>query len=268
MFRPISLVICALKANTVRQSIRTIRGIFMELTLDSAFSAGGLVGHTSYLLLVLSMVMVRMSLLRILVILSALCGITYDLVWLKDPVGVFWETLLVVVNVVQLAITWQQNRSARFSQEETAFMQLHLAALSLSKRRKLLNQGIWISGETGTELTTQGQAVNQLIYLAQGQAIVIAGGREVAICEQGASIGEMTALQGEAASATVRTSRVSRYWAIDATALRDLIKKYPDIGTALESSFAVNMRDKLVRSNQFIMDAGGVRNPDSVTKSP
>ncbi len=77
----------------------------MDLTLKSAFLTGGMVGHLSYVLLVLSMVMRRMSLLRMLVIASAFVAITYDWFWLKDPVGVFWETLLVLVNIVQLSIT-------------------------------------------------------------------------------------------------------------------------------------------------------------------
>ena len=54
----------------------------MELTLESAFSVGGLVGHTSYLLLVVSMLMRRMFWLRVFVIASAIVAITYDAVWL------------------------------------------------------------------------------------------------------------------------------------------------------------------------------------------
>lgn len=233
----------------------------MELTLESAFSTGGLVGHFAYMLLVLSMVMRRMFLLRIFVILSALVAIAYALFWLKDPIGVFWETLLVVVNAVQLSITWHQNRSARFSDEEKVFMQGHLPSLSLSDRRKLLNRGIWISGEIGAELTTEGQPVRHLVYLASGQALVISGGRAVAVCEPGAFIGEMTALRGEPASATVKINQPARYWAIEAEQLRELVKKNTEIGVALEGSFARNMRDKLVRSNKFIQDSGGVISP-------
>ena len=206
-----------------------------------------MVGHLAYLLLVLSMVMRQMYLLRILVILSASIAIAYALFWLKDPIGVFWESLLIVVNAVQLAITWHQNRSARFSEEEIVFMQGHLPNLSFSDRRKLLNRGIWISGEIGTELTTQGQPVDHLVYLASGQALVISGGHPVAVCEP--------------ASATVKVNQPARYWAIEAEQLRNLVKKNTDIGVALEGSFARNMRDKLVRSNKFIQDSGGVTSP-------
>ena len=220
-----------------------------------------MVGHFAYLLLVLSMVMRQMYLLRILVIVSASIAIAYALFWLKDPIGVFWESLLVVVNAVQLAITWHQNRSARFSEEEIVFMQGHLPNLSFSDRRKLLNRGIWISGEIGTELTTQGQPVDHLVYLASGQAMVISGGHPVAVCEPGTFIGEMKALRGEPASATVKVNQPARYWAIEAEQLRNLVKKNTDIGVALEGSFARNMRDKLVRSNKFIQDSGGVTSP-------
>ena len=233
----------------------------MDLTLESAFSTGGMVGHLSYVLLVLSMVMRRMSLLRILVIASAFVAICYDWFWLRDPVGVFWETLLVLVNIVQLTITWHQNRSARFTEEERVFMDGHLPNLSMAQRRKLLNQGLWISGEKDSPLTEEGVPVSHLYYLADGQALVSSGGHAVAVCEPGTFIGEMTAMHGDPANGTVKLIRNSRYWAIDAQRLRDLVSKDPEIGTALESSFARNMRDKLVRSNRFILESGGVRRP-------
>ncbi len=233
----------------------------MELTLESAFSTGGMVGHVSYVLLVLSMVMRNMTLLRILVIMSALVAICYDWFWLKDPVGVFWETLLVLVNIVQLSITWYQNHSAHFSAEEAEFMQGHLPNLSMSERRKFLNQGLWIEGEPGTVLTQQGEPVENLVYLAMGQAMVMSAGRVVAVCEPGAFVGEMTVLEGAPASGTVKLNQKARYWMIEAENLRNLVKKHPEIGNALEGSFARNMRSKLVRSNKFIVDSGGVQNP-------
>ena len=233
----------------------------MELTFESAFSTGGMVGHASYVLLVLSMMMRSMFWLRVLVIMSAFVAIAYDWFWLKDPVGVFWETLLVLVNIVQLTITWHQNRSAQFSDEERAFMDGHLPSLSMAQRRRLLNHGMWISGDKDTQLTEEGEPVSHLVYLADGQALVSSGGKPVAVCEPGAFIGEMTALHGDPANGTVKLIRHSRYWAIEAQQLRDLVGKDGEIANALESSFARNMRDKLVRSNRFILESGGVRKP-------
>lgn len=82
----------------------------MELTLESAFSSEGALGHFAYLLLVSSMLMRRMFWLRLLVIASALVAIAYSALILTDPVSTFWETLLVIVNIGQLSLSWWQDR--------------------------------------------------------------------------------------------------------------------------------------------------------------
>ena len=59
----------------------------MELTLASAFSQEGLLGHAAYVLLVLSMLMRTLLWLRLLVIASAILGISYAAFILGDPVS-------------------------------------------------------------------------------------------------------------------------------------------------------------------------------------
>lgn len=228
----------------------------MELSLDSAFSAGGLVGHAAFLLLVISMMMRSISMLRVLVIISSLLAIAYDGIWLSDPVGVFWETLLVLVNIVQLAIIYFENRRARFSAEEHEFIVHKLPNLEKGNCRRLLNQGLWISGEKGTELTRQGEPVKHLIYLATGEAVIHSGGKAVATCAEGSFIGEMTVMNADPATGTAVLDQASRYWMIEADALRKLTKKKPEIGEALNAAFTLGLRDKLQRSNQLISSAG------------
>ena len=114
-----------------------------------------MVGHPSYLILVISMLMRVMWVLRVLVILSALVGITYDIVWTKDPVGLFWETSLVVVNVVQLLIGYLDNRSEKFSPCEAAFVSAAFPGLSNAFKRRILSAGAWREAKAGTKLTTE-----------------------------------------------------------------------------------------------------------------
>ncbi|PLX37657.1 MAG: cyclic nucleotide-binding domain-containing protein [Hyphomicrobiales bacterium] len=228
----------------------------MELTLESAFSLGGLVGHLTYILLVVSMLMRRMVLLRLFVILSALFAITYDAVWLNDPVGVFWDTLLVVVNVVQLLITWHKNRSARFSDEEGAFMATRFPDLRPADRRRLLDAGVWLHADEGTVLTREGAPVEHLAYLADGRATVLAGEVPVATCEPGSLIGEITVLEGTPANATVIVSKPARFWMIEAQHLRDMVANRPEIGRVIENSIARAIGDKLVRSNASLKENG------------
>ncbi len=223
----------------------------MELTLESAFSTGGMVGHTSYLLLVISMMMRNINMLRILVIASSFVAIAYDTIWLKDPVGVFWESALVLVNIVQLTIIYFENRLVRFSADEEQLHNTWLNGMEKGACRRLLNKGLWVNGETGTTLTRQGEPVDHLIYLATGEAEILSAGRPVAVCGPGAFIGEMTVLEGDAATGTAILTETSRYWMIEAERLRKLVEAKPEVGQALQAGFTANLKDKLVRSNRI-----------------
>jgi len=76
----------------------------------------------------------------------------------------------------------------------------------------------------------------------------------VAACHAGAFVGEMTVLTQEPATGTAILSKPSRYWAIDARVLRQLTKAEPEIHSALGISFAKNLREKLVASNQAALE--------------
>ena len=224
----------------------------MELSLESALSAGGLVGHLSYLLLVISMLMNRLSLLRMLVIASALAAIVYDWVWLRDPVGVFWETLLVTVNIVQLLILYWKNTNARFSDDELAFVLGKFPGLAKGQSRQLLNLGDWQEAGDGTVITTEGVNAGKLTYVARGLVDVMVDNKKVAECGQGDFIGEMTVLNSEPASATTVVNGQAQLWCIDANVLSKILSRNPEIRREIDASFARNYKEKLINTNQLI----------------
>lgn len=218
----------------------------MELTIESAFSTGGLVGHLSYLLLIGSMLMRRLGPLRVLVILSALVAILYDTIWLKDPVGVFWETLLVLVNIGQLLLAARANRRARFNPEEQAFIAARLPGLNNGEARRLLDRGLWLDGEAGRRLTVEGEPVSHLVWLASGGAEISYAGRVFSRCRPGNFIGEMSVVEEGPASADAALSEPSRLWMISGSALRRLWRDEPALAAALEKAFSLDWRVKLV----------------------
>lgn len=232
----------------------------LELTLDSAFSAGGWVGHLSYLLLVLSMLMRRLGTLRVLAVASAVTGISYDLVWVRDPVGVFWESLLLVVNLGQLALMKWEARRAVFSVEEKALVEQVVPQLSRRLCRKLLDAGVWSDGVRGQVLTREGEAIERLTYLASGEALISLGGVGVAACPAGSLVGEITVLTRDPATGTATLVQPSRMWSIDARVLRSLAEAEPEILSALRAGFANNLREKLVASNHAALEA--LQRPD------
>ena len=194
----------------------------MELTLESAFSTGGLVGHLSYLLLIVSMVMRVMWVLRVFVILSAFTAIAYDFIWLKDPVGVFWESLLVLVNIVQLSITYAQTRFEKFTDHEASFVHGAFPGLSNTLKRKVIRKGHWLEADAGTVITRAGEPVEKLVFIADGTVTPI------------------------------------RYWAIRGDDLRSLVESNEEINQAVYASFHRNMLTKLVEANRLLDKSGGM----------
>lgn len=221
----------------------------MELTFESAFSANGFLGHSAYLLLVVSMLMRSMVWLRILVILSSLVGIAYFALILSDPVSVFWETLLVVVNVVQLAIIAWRNRRARFTAEEAALAGRCFAGLPPGLRRAILDLGRWETVAPGHALCRQGRPVPALCYIGCGEVTIEVDGVEIGRAGPGRFVGEMTVATGGPASATVCSRTELRLWRVEADRLRPVLKRQGELGRALEASFFRDLREKLMAQN-------------------
>lgn len=229
----------------------------MEMTLESAFSTGGLVGHLSYVLLITSMLMRSMFWLRILVICFALVSITYGAVWLNDPVSVFWESLLVLVNVVQITREWLRENRARFSDEERQLIANRFAGLSKAEARRLLNMGVWVDGAAGTILTTEGEPVAHVAYVSSGVFDILHNDTKVGTCRAGNFIGEMSVLGHTTASATAVVAEQARYWLIPSERLLDLQHKDPSIASAFQAGMARDLSTKVISTNAALRDSAG-----------
>lgn len=225
----------------------------LDLFLESVVSPAGLLGHFSYFLLIVSMLMRRMLTLRLIAVLSGLSSLAFDL-WILNPVGAFWDLALVLVNVGQLIYMAIEARRAVFSAEEKQFLQTTMPALDKAHARRLLNLGFWIDGSEGTFLTTEGKPVLNLVYLVDGEARVSHDDHNVAVCQPGSFIGEMTVMTGEPATGTVTLTKPSRYLALHAEAVRKLSVSSADIRQALNAAFSSNMREKLVASNRKLRE--------------
>src|SRR6185436_9693956 len=123
--------------------------------------------------------------------------------------------------------------------------------------RHLIDQGLWLSGKAGDVLTREGEPVDHLYYLAEGEARVISMGSQVGLCRPGDLIGELTVLSGETASATVTLNTPARFWCAPADDLRPYVEAHEDIRRAIEHGFATVLKAKLRASNRTIAEAGG-----------
>lgn len=225
----------------------------MDFTLASALSPEGLLGHVAYVFLVVSMLMRTLLWLRIFVIVSALLGISYSAFVLGDPVSTFWETCLVLVNIAQLVLTHWRSLRARFTDDERSLIARHLPGLTRGEARALIDRGRWAVLERGARLAVEGQPVDHLSYIARGEVAVQVGGQRVALCRAGEFVGEMTALTGLPATATVIAEGPVTVWRIDAAHLREMTRRHDALSREIEAAFARSYRDKIVAMNRVVV---------------
>lgn len=208
-----------------------------------------LFGHFTYFLLIISMLMRRMVALRILAVASGVAKIVYRAFFVFDPVSVLWETIFVLVNIGQLLIIWYYEYHHRFAEEEQHFAENMPEGVDRSAIKRLLDLSDLERYEAGAVLTTEGEPVQRLMYLADGIVKIEHGDRVVAICGPGDYIGELSFLSGKPASATATVAKPARILVFDQTRLNTAIEADPQLRRTLESALNRNLAGKLVRSN-------------------
>jgi hypothetical protein len=209
-----------------------------------------LVGNISYLLLIVSMMMTRMLMLRIVAIGSGVSGGIYDYFWLNDPVGTFWEIAFVLVNLTQITLITYENTMTRFNDEERSFHAQFWTSLAPYQVRRLLRTGVWVDAGFGTQLIRQGEILSHLIFLKSGTCDVLVNDMPVGRCMAGSVIGEISFHSGKGATATVVAREPVRYLALEKNALHKLISANAEIAHAIDEISTSSLEHKLVRMNR------------------
>ncbi|MEC7763283.1 MAG: cyclic nucleotide-binding domain-containing protein [Pseudomonadota bacterium] len=227
----------------------------MSEFIGLGFLTEGFVGHLSYVFLIVSSLMRRMLLLRVFLVASAVTGIAYDWIWLSNVVGVFWEGLLIVVNVVQISLLWHRDRRAKFSDEERRMIARYFRGGTPGLRRALFDYGDWTDVEPGYRLTRQGQKPNWLTYISTGEARYAVNGVMLGEIGPGHFVGEMSMLGEEAASADVFIDQPARVWRIERDKLDRLQESNPDLFGLVAAAIALDLRAKMVHTNTRALEA-------------
>ena len=220
------------------------------------FTPQALVLQLSYALLVAAVLAPRLHQVRLLIAFAALAGLVRAL-WAGDLVGAAWMGLLLAAAALLIGRRLWDDGNVRFTPEERAMIEGLFGALPTSRARHLIDQGMWLAGKEGDVLTREGEPVDHLYYLAQGEARVLSMDAQVGLCRPGDLIGELTVLSGESASATVILNGPARLWCAPADDLRPYVEAHEDIRRAIEHGFATVLKAKLRASNRTIAEAGG-----------
>ncbi len=208
-----------------------------------------LFGHFTYFLLIVSMLMRRMVTLRLLAVASGLAKIVYRGFFMVDPVSVLWESIFVLVNIIQLLLIWYYEYHHRFDDEHQHFAQNMPDSVDRSAVKRLLDQSDLQKLQPEQVITREGEKVTQLIYIADGIVKIERGDRVVAICGPGDYVGELSFLSGNPATATATVVKPTRALVFDQAQLATAIAGDAQLRRALESALNRNLAGKLVRAN-------------------
>lgn len=222
----------------------------MDFSLDSLFSVGSLIGNGSYVLLILSMAMRDMFWLRCLAILSGITGITYDAIWLHDPVGTFWESCFTLTNLGQWIWLIKEGRLRRLSKDERVLKDKYFYGIPDLEFKQLLKGTVQEHGEVGQLLTEQGRAVSRLLMLIEGEVDVVIDGNVVSKCVPGDFVGEISFLTGKPATALTVVSKLALFLVFDHKQLATLSKKSDLLGLTINALLSKNLAAKLIKMNK------------------
>jgi len=224
----------------------------MELieSLQEAFSTPGQVLlHGSFVLLIVSMSMRNISMLRVFAVASGITALFYRIFIFYDIVSILWQSLLVAVNVLQLAILWAERFRPKLSSDAEFFIERTLSSVHRSSARRLIAIAQIREAGSETRLISEGCAVNDLMFMLEGQARVERSGQVIAQCGRGDFFGEMSYITGEAASADVIAEGRVRYMCFERAELRRVLRSDDELRNALEASFNRDLVAKLMSSN-------------------
>ncbi len=163
----------------------------------------------------------------------------------------------ILISIVGLFRMFLRDRNLDFTREEIQLAHQALPKLAKPDLRELLDLGKWNIHQARTILTLQDLPVEDLIYIADGQADVICNDVKVAELKAGSFIGEMTCLSGDPATATVLTSGTMRCFRIPAPLLRTFLARRPEIMDHLERAFGADLRRKLNASGTRVAGLSG-----------
>lgn len=206
-----------------------------------------LVGHTSFLLTALSFYVRDMVMLRVLAIGSGLVGVAYNYFLPAGPLWlvIFWLTVFVLINITRIVGIVMERREVSFTEEEAELFETQFQNFSPVEFMKLLRIGQWCDAAPGETLAIEGETVQRLKLLYNGEVSIQRSGAEVGKAHDGAMIGEMSFLKGGQANATVTATTTCRYLAWSGDELRKMLQRNPSMDLAMRHVFSMDLLRKL-----------------------
>lgn len=158
--------------------------------------------------------------------------------------------IVALVGGVQASSGLIAGRTARFERHEQPLRRGPFRGMERAHARTLIDQGLWIDARAGDVLAREGEPVTHLHWIADGDAEVIVDGATTASCGPRALVNEATIFSGDPSSATIRLTRDSKLWSVEAETLLAYAEAHPDVRQILDHGFTRSLADKLDALNR------------------
>ncbi len=210
-----------------------------------------IIGHAAFALTAVSFLFRDMLVLRALAIASGLIGIVYNYILPVGPlwIPIFWVSIFVMINAYRLIGIYIERRQVNFSDEELELYQTMFQNFSAVEFMKMMRIGTWHTVEAGYEFTHQGDVLDELTLIYNGEVEVEVNGEVVSHVRDGTLIGEISFIKGGPATATVTATTsgtgTCRYLVWSKTELQNLLRRNPTMDISMKTVFSMELIKKI-----------------------
>jgi CRP-like cAMP-binding protein len=186
--------------------------------------------------------------LRIITVVATACLMPYYY-FREAPLyaPIAWGALFMLVNAVQIALLFLENRPIFLGEEELHLYRTIFNTLRPREFVKLLSIAQWKQAKMGEELLGQNKPVAALLLISTGRGTVEMDGRHVAEVGAGQFVGEMGFLTEQHASARVVAGLPMTYLSWPAAKLRALLAASPALHVKVQGVLGSDLVAKLRR---------------------
>lgn len=223
----------------------------MELPFNLTY--WDLLAHAAMVIFSVSYLFRDIFWLRLFSIIASTCEIAFFYFAPDRPIWTYiiWNGVFIAIHLYHLGRLAHERLARPLSADEGLLHQSLFSGLSRFEYLRLLSIAAWRTVGPEACLTVEGKRVKELILLYDGRAVVLKGGQRVGEITDGQFIGEMSFASGDPASATVITSRPSRYLVWSQADLRQLLDRNPSLAITMESVLSRDVVRKLARNYEL-----------------
>ncbi len=186
--------------------------------------------------------------LRFFAILGDLTYTAYYYVASSLPLwsAIYWSLLNVAINVLMIGLILRDQRVTHLDENQLRLFRA-LPALSPGQFRSLLKLGQWNKAGEDHILTREGQQLDMLYYVLDGEISIQKGDRRFMIGPL-KFIGELAYMRDKPASATVRIPKGTVYVSWPQAALKKISLRDEALRNALQAMLSADLAEKLATS--------------------